>query len=86
MNVFGNHKNSVGLKPNAEWKKDAKAPSIPISNLSIKLVDHFNMDKRISATNSAPILYEGALASFFHSALGFSPTLFLQLPKTFILI
>ena len=35
MNDFGNCKNSVGLKPNAEWKKDAKAPSIPISNLSI---------------------------------------------------
>jgi hypothetical protein len=42
------------------------------------------MDKRISATNSAPIFYEGALATFFHSALGFSPTLFLQLPKSFI--
>ena len=27
MNDFGNCKNSVGLKPNAEWKKDAKAPS-----------------------------------------------------------
>ena len=24
---FGKSKNSVGLKPNAEWKKDAKAPS-----------------------------------------------------------
>jgi len=36
------------------------------------------MDKRIPATNSAPILYEGALASFLNSALGFSPTLFLQ--------
>jgi hypothetical protein len=24
---FGKPKNSVGLKPNAEWKKDAKAPS-----------------------------------------------------------
>ena len=24
---LGNCKNSVGLKPNAEWKKDAKAPS-----------------------------------------------------------
>ena len=23
----GKSKNSVGLKPNAEWKKDAKAPS-----------------------------------------------------------
>ena len=32
---FGNRKNSVGLKPKAKWKKDAKAPSIPISNLSI---------------------------------------------------
>ena len=31
---LGNCKNSVGLKPNAEWKKDAKAPSIPISRLS----------------------------------------------------
>jgi hypothetical protein len=85
MNDFGNCKNSVGLKPNAEWKKDAKAPSIPISNLSINWLN-FNMDKRISATNSEPILYEGALASFFHSALGFSPTLFLRLPKSLILI
>jgi hypothetical protein len=42
------------------------------------------MDKRISATHTAPILYEGALASFLNSALGFSPTLFLQLPKSFI--
>jgi hypothetical protein len=30
MNDFGNCKNSVGLKPNAEWKKDAKAPSCKI--------------------------------------------------------
>jgi len=30
MNDFGNCKNSVGLKPNAEWKKDAKAPSYKI--------------------------------------------------------
>jgi hypothetical protein len=35
MNDLDNCKNSVGLKPNAEWKKDAKAPSIPISNSSI---------------------------------------------------
>ena len=42
------------------------------------MVDHFNMDKRLLATNSAPILYEGALASFFHLALGFSPRLFLR--------
>ena len=28
---FGNCKNSVGLKPNAELRKDAKAPSIPKS-------------------------------------------------------
>ena len=27
MHDLGNCKNSVGLKPNAEWKKDAKAPS-----------------------------------------------------------
>jgi hypothetical protein len=27
MNDLGNCKNSVGLKPNAEWKKNAKAPS-----------------------------------------------------------
>jgi hypothetical protein len=27
MIYFGKSKNSVGLKPNAEWKKDAKAPS-----------------------------------------------------------
>ena len=32
MHVLGNCKNSVGLKPNAEWKKDAKAPSIPLRN------------------------------------------------------
>ena len=30
MIYFGKSKNSVGLKPNAEWKKDAKAPSIYI--------------------------------------------------------
>jgi hypothetical protein len=30
MNDFGNCKNSVGLKPNAEWKKDAKALSYKI--------------------------------------------------------
>ena len=30
MDDFGNCKNSVGLKPNAEWKKDAKAPSYKI--------------------------------------------------------
>jgi len=28
---LGNCKNSVGLKPNAELRKDAKAPSIPKS-------------------------------------------------------
>ena len=33
MNDFGNCKNSVGLKPNAEWKKDAKAPSKPKKNI-----------------------------------------------------
>jgi len=27
MMNFGKSKNIVGLKPNAEWKKDAKAPS-----------------------------------------------------------
>jgi hypothetical protein len=32
---LGNCKNSVGLKPNAELRKDAKAPSIPKSILSI---------------------------------------------------
>ena len=31
MHDFGNPKNSVGLKPNAELRKDAKAPSIPKS-------------------------------------------------------
>ena len=35
MYDFGKRKNSVGLKPKAELRKDAKAPSIPISNLSI---------------------------------------------------
>jgi hypothetical protein len=30
MHDLGNCKNSVGLKPNAEWKKDAKAPSYKI--------------------------------------------------------
>jgi hypothetical protein len=30
MIYFGNAKNSVGLKPNAEWKKGAKAPSYNI--------------------------------------------------------
>jgi hypothetical protein len=30
MYDLGNCKNSVGLKPNAEWKKDAKAPSYNI--------------------------------------------------------
>ena len=31
MHDLGNCKNSVGLKPNAELRKDAKAPSIPKS-------------------------------------------------------
>ena len=35
MYDLGNCKNSVGLKPNAELRKDAKAPSIPKSILSI---------------------------------------------------
>jgi len=30
MNDFGHRKNSVGLKPNAELRKDAKAPSYNI--------------------------------------------------------
>jgi hypothetical protein len=30
MYDFGKRNNSVGLKPNAEWKKDAKAPSYKI--------------------------------------------------------
>ena len=30
MHDFGNPKNSVGLKPNAELRKDAKAPSYNI--------------------------------------------------------
>jgi len=29
----GKSRNSVGLKPNAEWKKDAKAPSKPKKNI-----------------------------------------------------
>jgi len=29
---------------------------------------------------------EGALASFLNSALGFSPTLFLQLPRSYVFI
>jgi hypothetical protein len=32
MYDLGNCKNSVGLKPNAELRKDAKAPSYNISN------------------------------------------------------
>jgi hypothetical protein len=36
---------------------------------------------RLLIPNSVPMLYEGALASFLNSALGFSPTLFLQLSK-----
>ena len=35
MHDLGNCKNSVGLKPNAELRKDAKAPSIPKSSLLI---------------------------------------------------
>jgi hypothetical protein len=46
-----------------------------------KLFVDFNIDERHCITNSAPMKAEGALASFFHSALGFSPTLFLDLPK-----
>jgi hypothetical protein len=34
-----------------------------------------NIDEKLSDTNKEPITPEGALASFFHSALGFSPTL-----------
>ena len=30
MMNFGKSKNSVGLKPKAKWKKDAKAPSYNI--------------------------------------------------------
>jgi len=32
MHDLGNCKNSVGLKPNAELRKDAKAPSYNIGN------------------------------------------------------
>ena len=32
MFALGKRKNSVGLKPNAEWKKDAKAPSEDIGS------------------------------------------------------
>jgi hypothetical protein len=39
---------------------------------------------KLSVTNEAPIKAEGALASFFNSALGFSPTLFLRLPRSSI--
>ena len=137
----GNCKNSVGLKPNAELRKDAKASSKPktyyqlivclfgldhhfghnvganlmfaleqlfanvfssranirfaptlgspqrshLAETMIKAV-YFNIDERHCITNSAPMLPEGALASFLNLALGFSPTLFLQLPRSYIFI
>ena len=82
MHDSGNAKNSVGLKPNAEWKKDAKAPSIPESKLS----NNSPLKGNILFCNAdvLPMIPEGALASFFHSALGFSPTLFLALPESCI--
>jgi hypothetical protein len=33
MYDLGKRKNSIGLKPNAEWKKDAKAPSETLRTL-----------------------------------------------------
>jgi len=82
MHDSGNAKNSVGLKPNAEWKKDAKAPSGIIGSTSalqnkILPLSGLLFDNLLSGI-------EGALASFFHSALGFSPTLFLALPESCI--
>ena len=43
---------------------------------------YFKIDENHDIPNSVPMLYEGALASFLNSALGFSPTLFLQLPRS----
>jgi len=83
---LGNCKNSVGLKPNAELRKDAKAPSIPKSELLINCLFISKLMKIMifPIPDSVPMLYEGALASFLNSALGFSPTLFLGLPKSSI--
>jgi len=36
MIYFGKLKNSVWLKPNAEWKKDAKAPSSYIGTIGCR--------------------------------------------------
>jgi len=45
---------------------------------------HKIIDVPFFSLNSVPMFYEGALASFLNSALGFSPTLFLQLPRSCI--
>jgi hypothetical protein len=52
MKYPGKPKNSVGLKPNAEWKKDAKAPSY---NVGAKLVIRYilsNMKKSNYISNN----------------------------------
>jgi hypothetical protein len=46
--------------------------------------DFIHIEKINQFIDNLLIGIEGALASFFHSALGFSPTLFLDLPKFII--
>jgi len=83
MIYFGKSKNSVGLKPNAELRKDAKAPSAFIgAELVIQCLSSI-LNKQF--IDNMLLGIEGALASFLNSALGFSPTLFLQLPRLTII-
>ena len=84
MYDFGKRKNSVWLKPNAEWKKDAKAPSYKIGAELVTDIHFFHIEMINQFIDKLLMGIEGALASFFHSALGFSPTLFLDLPKFII--
>jgi hypothetical protein len=70
---LGNRKNSVGLKPKAKLRKDAKAPSYNIwsSLVSDKYFIHIETINQF--IDNLLMGFEGALASFLNSALGFSP-------------
>jgi hypothetical protein len=76
MHDLGNCKNSVGLKPNAEWKKEAKASSYKIG---AEWVANIGLDHHFGHNVGANLVFalEQLFANVFSSRANtrFAPTL-----------
>ena len=76
MHDLGNCKNSVGLKPNAEWKKDAKAPSYKIG---AEWVANIGLDHHFGHNVGANLMFALELKTFANNCsranTRFAPTL-----------